>query len=105
MEIDKENGNTRWADSEETEVDELNSLHAFRSIGRKTPTPRGYLKIPVFFVYAVKETVLYSTQYYDDRGATTRTIEVQRCNNMKNEKSSCHRERILNPCCCCQKSL
>ena len=44
---------------QETTGDELNSLHAFRSIGRKTPTPRGYLKIPVFFVYAVKETGRY----------------------------------------------
>ena len=62
MEIDEENGNTRWADSEEQEVDELNSLHSFRSIGRKAPTPRGYTRIPVFFVYAVKETGRYKSR-------------------------------------------
>ena len=62
MELDKENGNTRWADSEEREVDELNSLHSFRSIGHKAKTPCGYMKIPIFFVYAVKETGRYKSR-------------------------------------------
>ena len=56
IQLDKENGNTKWADAEAKEIDELNSLHSFRSIGMRAPTPKGYKKIPIFFVYAVKET-------------------------------------------------
>ena len=56
IQLDKENGNTKWADAEAKEIDKLNSLHSFWSIGMRAPTPKGYKKIPIFFVYVVKET-------------------------------------------------
>ena len=63
LQLDKENRNTKWADAEVKEIDELNSLHSFRSIGKGTPTPKGYKKIPIFFAYAVKEMGRFKARF------------------------------------------
>ena len=55
MDFDKENGNDFWAQAEELEAWELQSLNSFRSIGKNRKPPRGYKTIPIFFVYDVKE--------------------------------------------------
>ena len=76
LEIDAENGNTKWADSEELEVAELNSLLSFRSIGFKTAVPKGYKKIPIFFVYAVKETGRYKSRLVAGGHVLPPTLDV-----------------------------
>ena len=76
LEIDAKNGNTKWADSEELEVEELTSLQAFRSIGHKALTPRGYKRIPNFFVYAVKETGRYKSRLVAGGHVLPATLDV-----------------------------
>ena len=53
MKLDDENDNDHWAAAEELEIWELNSLTAFKSIGKGTKAPDGYRTIPVFFVQDV----------------------------------------------------
>ena len=55
MKIDDENQNNHWSAAEKLEIWELNSLTAFRSIGKGAKAPKGYRTIPVFFVYNIKE--------------------------------------------------
>ena len=55
MDFDKENGNDFWAQAEELEAWELQSLNSFRSIGKNRKPPRGCKTVPTFFVCDVKE--------------------------------------------------
>ena len=52
--LDKLNGNTKWQDAEKKELEQLNDYSTFRDTGHRTPPPKGYQKITVHFVYAVK---------------------------------------------------
>jgi hypothetical protein len=56
MALDKENGNTLWGDAEHTELSSIQSFHAFKDRGHKDTAkiPRGFKKITVHMVYAVK---------------------------------------------------
>ena len=56
MLLDKENGNTYWADAEFAELTSIQGFQSLRSVGHKdnTKPPPGYKKINVRFVYAVK---------------------------------------------------
>ena len=52
--IDNENGNARWQDAERLELLQLSEYNTITNLGKNTPTPKGYTKIRVRFVYAVK---------------------------------------------------
>lgn len=52
--LDEKNGNTRWADAEKLEIQQLLSYHSFEDLGIGTPTPEGYQRIPCHFVYDQK---------------------------------------------------
>jgi hypothetical protein len=56
MAIDQENKNTKWADSEKAEKDQLVEYETFDDRGHRSVaiTPLGYKKITIHFVYAVK---------------------------------------------------
>ena len=54
VKIDKKFGNTRWVDVEKLEIKQLMEYEAFEDLGLDAPTPAGYTKIPVHFVYDVK---------------------------------------------------
>ena len=55
-------------------------LHAacisFRSIGFKAAVPKGYKKIPIFFVYAVKETGRYKSRLVAGGHVLPPTLDV-----------------------------
>jgi hypothetical protein len=52
--LDKQNGNTKWQDCTKLEMDQLNDYKTFRDIGHNAPVPKGYKRIRVHLVYAVK---------------------------------------------------
>ena len=54
VEIDENNGNTRWQDAEAGELAQLQEYSVFIDKGKNAPAPVGYKKIKVHFVYAVK---------------------------------------------------
>ena len=60
MELDRKNGNTKWADSERLERDQLLDYDTFIDKGHKSiaTIPQGYKKITLHFVYGClpKET-------------------------------------------------
>ena len=56
LELDRKNNNTKWADSEKVETDQLLEYEVFEDLGHYTTAkaPEGYKKITLHFVYAVK---------------------------------------------------
>jgi hypothetical protein len=54
VEIDQSNGNTRWQDSEATEMDQLLEYQTFIDKGKGGTPPVGYKKIRCHMVYDVK---------------------------------------------------
>ena len=52
--IDDKAGNTKWQDAEKLEISQLFEYDTFRDLGKGTPIPDGYQKIPCHMVYAVK---------------------------------------------------
>ena len=52
--IDEKNGNRKWQDSEELEKDQLLEYDTFLDLGKGSPVPEGYKKIPCHMVYDVK---------------------------------------------------
>ena len=54
MELDRQNGNKKWRDAEQKEIDEVQSLDTFKDLGVNAAAPKGYKKIRVHIVYAVK---------------------------------------------------
>ena len=56
MMLDKENKNTLWADAEHAELSSIQSFQAFKDRGHRdnAKIPKGYKKITVHMVYAVK---------------------------------------------------
>ena len=52
--IDEKNGNTKWQDAEQLEIAQLFEYDTFKDLGKGTPIPKGYQKIPCHMVYAVK---------------------------------------------------
>ena len=56
MELDQKNGNTKWADAEKLEIEQLQSYETFEDNGSKESAtcPTGYKRISLHFVYAVK---------------------------------------------------
>ena len=52
--IDERCGNTKWQDAEQLEIAQLFEYDTFKDLGKGTPVPEGYQKIPCHMVYAVK---------------------------------------------------
>ena len=58
MRLDEKNKNTKWAESENLEIAQLNEYNAFQDKGYKAPIPQGYKKIQVHMVYAVNHPMV-----------------------------------------------
>ena len=54
IEIDKENGNTRWQDAIALEINQILDYQTFKDLGYGAPGPPGYQKIKLHFVFDVK---------------------------------------------------
>ena len=54
MEIDRQNGNTKWLDSERIELAQIDEYEAFKDMGTDWKPEPGYKKITAHLVYAVK---------------------------------------------------
>ena len=64
MELDRINGNTKWADAERLEKDQLFEYETFDDRGHRSTSapPRGYKKINLHFVYDVKHDGRYKAR-------------------------------------------
>ena len=56
-ELDRQNGNTYWQDAMALELAQLKEYKTFRSIGKNARVPTGYTKIPLKWVYDVKQSL------------------------------------------------
>lgn len=54
VEIDKQNGNTKWQDSENLELTQILEYGTFNNYGWGGTAPEGHKRIKVHFVYACK---------------------------------------------------
>ena len=56
MELDKRNGNNKWYDAEQVELNQIDEYHTFEDAGhhRSARAPEGYKRITVHMVYDVK---------------------------------------------------
>ena len=54
--LDKENGNTLWADAMALEIAQLREYNTFKSVGFGAPIPHGYKKIPAHMIFDVKQS-------------------------------------------------
>ena len=54
MELDEQNGNTRWADATTLEMQLMTDYSVFKDMGLDAPVPQGYKNIKVHLVYDVK---------------------------------------------------
>ena len=52
--IDERMGNTKWQDAEKLEMQQLFEYDTFKDLGKGTPIPSGYQKIPCHMIYTVK---------------------------------------------------
>ena len=57
LELDRQNGNTYWADAMHAEIEQLHEYSTFRSVGFNGRTPDGYQRIPARMVFDVKSTL------------------------------------------------
>ena len=64
MELDRKNGNNRWAESEKLETSQLSSYNVFKDLGHKSTVaaPATHKKISLHFVYAVKHDGRYKSR-------------------------------------------
>ena len=54
IQLDKENGNTRWRDAMRLEIHQLVEYSTFEDFGKHGKAPRGFQRIHAHFVFAVK---------------------------------------------------
>ena len=54
MQLNNTNGNTKWIDAESVELTQLQDYGTFIDKGKHAPTPHGYKRIKIHFVYDVK---------------------------------------------------
>ena len=61
--LDKENGNTKWQDAMDEERDQLDDYTTFKNLGKGIfPKDKGYKRINVHFVFAVKHDLRYKAR-------------------------------------------
>ena len=54
IELNKANGNTKWQDAMQLEIDSLMDYETFEDLGENAKKPEGYLMIRLHWVFAVK---------------------------------------------------
>jgi Reverse transcriptase (RNA-dependent DNA polymerase) len=62
IEIDKQNGNTRWQDAEKEELKAILGYGTFNDLGKKAPPPKDHKRINTHFVYACKHDGRYKAR-------------------------------------------
>jgi hypothetical protein len=62
VEIDLQNGNTRWQDAEKEELSAVLGYGTFNDHGKGAPGPNGHKKITVHFVFACKHDGRYKAR-------------------------------------------
>ena len=62
IEIDKQNGNTRWQDAEKEELSAILGYGTFNDLGKGASAPINHKKINVHFVYACKHDGRYKAR-------------------------------------------
>ena len=70
MELDARNGNTLWRDSERIELRQINEYKAFGDLGFRVPAPKGYKRIRVHMVYAIKHDLRRKSRLVADGNLT-----------------------------------
>ena len=70
MELDARNGNTLWRDSERIELRQINEYKAFDDLGFRVPAPKGYKRIRVHMVYAIKHDLRRKSRLVADGNLT-----------------------------------
>ena len=63
MELDQENGNTKWKDCNQLELDQLDEYNVFRDLGKGAKPPPGYKKITLHCIYDVKHDLRHKARY------------------------------------------
>ena len=53
-ELDKKNGNTKWQDATDLELQQLDTYKVFNNLGKRSQGPKGYKKIRVHLIFDVK---------------------------------------------------
>ena len=61
--LDKQNGDTKWKDSNRLELDQLDEYNVFRDLGKGAEPPPGYKKITLRCIYDVKHNLRHKAQY------------------------------------------
>ena len=62
VELDKKNGNTKWKDAEQKELEQLDDYKTWHDKGNGYVPPSEYQKIRVHFVYAVKHDLRHKAR-------------------------------------------
>ena len=61
--LDKQNGNTKWKDSNHLELDQLDEYNVFRDLGKGVEPPPGYKKITLQCIYNVKHDLRHKERF------------------------------------------
>ena len=52
--LDAKNGDNKWKDARDKEIDQLHEYEVFKDLGKGTAIPDGYKKIRIHCIYNVK---------------------------------------------------
>ena len=75
MELDRKNGNTKWADATKLELDQIDEYSTLQDKGTDWSPPKDYKKIRVHFVYAVKHDGRHKARLVADGHLTATPVE------------------------------
>ena len=90
MELDQQNGNSKWYDATKLEMDQISEYGVFKDNGRATLDPKtrkvtnappGYQKIRVHLVFAVKHDGRYKARLVGGLHLTSRKHLIWHCIN------------------------
>jgi len=70
--LDKENVNTKWADVRAKEMEQLFEYETFKALGAGEKAPKGYERIPEFFIYDVNHDLRRKARF-EAGGHVTKT--------------------------------
>ena len=62
MELDEKNGNNCWREAERLELQQIEDYKTFNDLGKNASIPKGFKRIKVHFVYAVKHDGRYKAR-------------------------------------------
>lgn len=63
VQLDTENGNTKWQDAEKTEIAQLQEYQTFHNVGRGKQIPVGFKKIRCRMIYACKHDLRHKARF------------------------------------------